>query len=607
MHIENCFLFPTENKDDQNIASSNPASASVAVNGKKQKAKAKRQWESWGTKGKDAFFEALNEFGKDFDKIQSYIAAKHKRRGDQPALIKNKDQVRHFYYRTLNKISKYIPSDKGTDESDPHKKTLHELKGLICYGELRKKMCGLNEKHGKKLRELISHGTTTIRYNGRNFKIKAPVCRALKRLHPTSSGISEDTETQSPTVPNKLLLELTPHDNATWCAVQKMAKNPRLKTTVLSKKPLGPILHFLNKKWPAVSSKTNKPLKICILVPPEFYSGLVEGTGSSVNKCHQRVGGLTTSETGPNICTNNKVDETKAVSPSSEDGSPSAEKSGVTHEVSAAAYATTQSVMNDDVMETDLIDGMTSSQRTLNCVNLCDLNLGLSLQTDSVPALSDPLSEGSEPIPGARNGNPTFWTADNCGNVTFSSIYHKLGCPASCKLKLEYKWQKEESSSQNDSNPLKKLVNIASVEFARLNEGKKNDLALAKSSTTTPSSICAYPTSRNTRIAPKATERLPFILPSVTTTAAQQSSASTPVVHEFPPPSRPVPKTKKQQRKPAPIVQRTLLPRPVVPPGAVAVSFIPQPGQEVGTILASGMSTVSTATASTAVSSETGN
>lgn len=47
-----------------------------------------------------------------------------------------------------------------------------ELKGLICYGELRKRICGWNDKYGKKFEELFSYGIIFIRSKGKNFKIK---------------------------------------------------------------------------------------------------------------------------------------------------------------------------------------------------------------------------------------------------------------------------------------------------------------------------------------------------------------------------------------------------------------------------------------------------
>lgn len=78
--------------------------------------KKKRTWELWSQEDKQLFFEALNEFGKDFDAIQNYLASKLKPRSKAScaqAVPKNKDQVRHFYYRTWNKISKYLTFPKG--------------------------------------------------------------------------------------------------------------------------------------------------------------------------------------------------------------------------------------------------------------------------------------------------------------------------------------------------------------------------------------------------------------------------------------------------------------------------------------------------------------
>lgn len=59
------------------------------------------------------FFDALNESGKDFDAIQTYLANKGKGKKMGSFGVKNKDQVRHFYYRTWNKISKYLRFPEG--------------------------------------------------------------------------------------------------------------------------------------------------------------------------------------------------------------------------------------------------------------------------------------------------------------------------------------------------------------------------------------------------------------------------------------------------------------------------------------------------------------
>ncbi|XP_002734793.1 protein cramped-like [Saccoglossus kowalevskii] len=219
----------------------------------KQEPKAvKKRWEAWTVQDKNFFFEALFEHGKDFEAIQKYMEVRHKKRGDPPNLIKNKDQVRHLYYRTWHKIFKYLTPNKEM------KKTHQELYGLINYGELRKKVGGgLNEKIGQKLNELITTGCTLIRHKGRNLRIKMPICKALKRLN-SSEGVEEDEPTK---LPMKVLIELQPCSNAAWSTIQSMAQNPRLRITVPLKKEIGSLLGFLQEKWTPHRQKLLKSLR----------------------------------------------------------------------------------------------------------------------------------------------------------------------------------------------------------------------------------------------------------------------------------------------------------------------------------------------------------
>lgn len=53
------------------------------------------------------------QHGKDFEAIQNNIAIKYKKRGKPANMVKNKEQVRHFYYRTWHKISKHIDFANG--------------------------------------------------------------------------------------------------------------------------------------------------------------------------------------------------------------------------------------------------------------------------------------------------------------------------------------------------------------------------------------------------------------------------------------------------------------------------------------------------------------
>uniref|UniRef100_A0A3P9H3J4 Cramped chromatin regulator homolog 1 n=1 Tax=Oryzias latipes TaxID=8090 RepID=A0A3P9H3J4_ORYLA len=142
-------------------------------------------------------------------------------------MVKNKEQVRHFYYRTWHKISKHI--DFANVYNRVLKKSSQELYGLICYAELRKKVGGLmDDKNVAKLNELIQQGATTVRSKGRNLRIKAPMCRALKKLC-DPDGVSDEEDQKPVRLPLKVAVELQPRSNYSWARVQTLAHNPRLR------------------------------------------------------------------------------------------------------------------------------------------------------------------------------------------------------------------------------------------------------------------------------------------------------------------------------------------------------------------------------------------
>lgn len=131
----------------------------------------------WSPEDKNLFFEGLNEYGKDFESIHSYISNKLKKKGLPESVIKTKDQVRHLYYRTWHKISKHLKF------STDIKKVVQELYGLINYGEMRRKIGSVSEKTCIKLNELMYTGMVTVRRKGKTVRIKTPMCRALRRLN----------------------------------------------------------------------------------------------------------------------------------------------------------------------------------------------------------------------------------------------------------------------------------------------------------------------------------------------------------------------------------------------------------------------------------------
>ncbi|CAG7721136.1 unnamed protein product [Allacma fusca] len=209
----------------------------------------KRTWELWSQYDKQLFFEALNEFGKDFDAIQTHLASKLKSKTKtvEPTQIKKKEQVRHFYYRTWNKIQKYLHFPKDM------KKAFQELYGLVNYGELRKKQRALNGKTAAKLLELVEKGSTTIKVKGKTLRIKTPVCQALKK-------INNLTDVEPTKVPSKVVLELLPKDGGAWSVVQSLSHNPRLRSLVMLQRTLASIIMYLEERWKSSSDRIKEQM-----------------------------------------------------------------------------------------------------------------------------------------------------------------------------------------------------------------------------------------------------------------------------------------------------------------------------------------------------------
>ncbi|XP_062340569.1 protein cramped-like [Osmerus eperlanus] len=220
--------------------------------------RARRQWESWSADDKNSFFEGLYEHGKDFEAIQTNIALKYRKKGKPASMVKNKEQVRHFYYRTWHKISKHIDF---ANVSRVLKRSSQELYGLICYSELRKKVGGLmDDKNVAKLNELIQQGATTVRSKGRNLRIKAPMCRAIKRLC-DPDGVSDEEDQKPVRLPLKVAVELQPRSNHSWARVQSLAHNPRLRMVVELHRKVSSLIEFLKQKWAVQDQRILKSLQ----------------------------------------------------------------------------------------------------------------------------------------------------------------------------------------------------------------------------------------------------------------------------------------------------------------------------------------------------------
>ncbi|XP_001631610.2 mucin-12 isoform X2 [Nematostella vectensis] len=536
-------------KDESSTGST--AQTQKQTPGRVKKKRVKRQWESWVNRDKNAFFKALHDYGKDFDKIQSFIATKHKRRGDPLNLVKNKDQVRHFYYRTLNKILKYIPEDKQpTGETDPHQRTTNELFALMCYGEMRKKVCGgLCGKQWKKLTELMADGRASIRQNGRIIRLRAPTFKSTK----------EAEQNQGPPLPQKLLVEFLPVDNVAWATVQNLSQNPRLRTSVRPKRPLSVMLSYLMNKWPVKSPFTGEAQELCVSVPVGFDS-LEESTASPFEIQAATPPNVVTCTVGQS--TNNELTNEHE----SSTGSPAQADSSLLSSVSGRST------------------GIAPSKDT-KCPSCGGPYKKCACDKKSP-------GKGTQDKPRTENSTSVtkLWTSETCGSITVGEIYCKLKRPP--KLKFEYSWMKEDTCKTTYcSSSLHKLIDVAKTEFQNLRRSKA---ASKENATKENASAPLANVTKTTRIAPKLSLMLPTIGPSLgnssvdTFAVPTQSTNSYNVAYN-------ARKRARRRREYAGPPTKKLLPRPgqnsAIPKGAVAVSFIPQPGQAVGTILASNLHT----------------
>ncbi|KAI3748424.1 hypothetical protein L6452_11478 [Arctium lappa] len=88
---ENVFIKDVITSETHHVASNQPA--------KKQT----RQWAAWTRQEEESFFNALRQVGKNFEKITSRVQSK------------NKDQVRHYYYRLVRRMNKLLGPELSLD------------------------------------------------------------------------------------------------------------------------------------------------------------------------------------------------------------------------------------------------------------------------------------------------------------------------------------------------------------------------------------------------------------------------------------------------------------------------------------------------------------
>ncbi|WOH00911.1 hypothetical protein DCAR_0520287 [Daucus carota subsp. sativus] len=130
-----CGVYPSTNdnllKDCTSGVTMAPASHDVAP---QQPAKQTRQWAAWTRQEEERFFTALRQVGKNFEKITHRVQSK------------NKDQVRHYYYRLVRRMNKLLDPKIYLDASNS-KDTNSAM--LRWWSLLEKSSCKASKLHLK--------------------------------------------------------------------------------------------------------------------------------------------------------------------------------------------------------------------------------------------------------------------------------------------------------------------------------------------------------------------------------------------------------------------------------------------------------------------------
>ncbi|CAG2106576.1 unnamed protein product, partial [Medioppia subpectinata] len=204
--------------------------------------KSLRKLQMWTNEDTKCFFEAICEHGKDFPRIQSYMAQRCEKKGIPQDQIKNYEQVRHYYYRMWHKIANSMAPNEVVD------KNIQEIYGLINYGEIWKKFgTKFDNKLSISLQQLVNFGHTTFKVKKGRIRVKTPICNALKKIHKIK----------------EVCIELHPANNESWLRVHSLSQNPRVRTKLSLQKRLSALVEYLERRWNQSRLKASECQTLC--------------------------------------------------------------------------------------------------------------------------------------------------------------------------------------------------------------------------------------------------------------------------------------------------------------------------------------------------------
>jgi len=208
-------------------------------------AKKKRSWESWSFEEKNCFFDALKVHRRDFEQIKKFMNSRLGKNGTQ----KNKDQIRHMYYRTLGTIQKSLTDSQLVYPTVLRDKLDQEFYAMTAYAELRKKMQKDPPRKllESKLEELLKTQQTVVKTKGKSAKVKIPT--------PAERPLKPPTSLEKRILEPLVELRLSPEDCYTQRCIQAAAASPRLVINIPIRTKISEVKKLLAERWDTIEER----------------------------------------------------------------------------------------------------------------------------------------------------------------------------------------------------------------------------------------------------------------------------------------------------------------------------------------------------------------
>lgn len=181
-HHDDVFIKDVITSETNHVASSQPVK------------KATRQWAAWTRQEEESFFTALRQVGKNFEKITSRVQSK------------NKDQVRHYYYRLVRRMNKLLGPELSLDAKNSKDTNAAMLR---WWSLLEKHSCKASKLHLKPRRfkmflETLEH--QLLKDRKKNIRKRSTATQGGNGSHPVKpprqrrrSGTAPTTTTTTTT------------------------------------------------------------------------------------------------------------------------------------------------------------------------------------------------------------------------------------------------------------------------------------------------------------------------------------------------------------------------------------------------------------------------